>query len=336
MMCGALVFGLGLYKLTPMASLAGGILGIAAGAGFAHGRARQRMGAAGLALLILLVAPSSWPALAGIAAILSIALALGGPRGARGLVGLLVGAITVVIAMWCAVRIGHAQQTASWSPLVTTGVAAMAMGIVGVLAMLPRHLTIAFDPVQAAIKKLPASLDLEVRSLCDRAVAIWAPAQHGSDDDREQPGKSLVRDGVLRTLEVAMKSANVVPTGASESELANRMLDLDQRIAAATDHEVKAQYQAARGALDDQQRYRTHIRQSRERLVARMHNHVAALEKFELAATGIEAARAAGSPVKSQLEALSQDVAASGDALADLELGEAPAAVSAASASATS
>jgi hypothetical protein len=101
------------------------------------------------------------------------------------------------------------------------------------------------------------------------------------------------------------------------------MADLDQRIAAATDGEVKAQYQAARGALDDQQRYRNHIRQGRERLIARMHNHVAALEKFELAATGLEAARAAsaGLSVVKQLEELSNDVAASGEALAELELG---------------
>ena len=38
-------------------------------------------------------------------------------------------------------------------------------------------------------------------------------------------------------------------TGPSEGELAQRIADLDQRIAAATDGEVKAQYQAARAAV---------------------------------------------------------------------------------------
>ena len=318
MTCGALVFGLGLHALTPMAPLAGGLLGIAAGAGLAYRRAPWRMGAAAAALLLLVLSPPSWQTLAGAASVLSIAVALGGARGVRGLVSVLAGAITVLIAMWCALRIGNAQQTASWPPLVTTGVSAMAMGAVGALATLPRHLTIRFDPVQAAVKRLPASLDPDVRSLCGRAVAIWTTAKLHAGDDA---GASLVRDGVLRTLDVALNSARVVPTGASETELASRMLDLDQRITAATDPEVKAQYQAARGALDDQQRYRSHIRRNRERLVARMHNHVAALEKFELAATSLEASRAAGSPVTSQLEALSHDVAASGDALGDLELG---------------
>ena len=101
------------------------------------------------------------------------------------------------------------------------------------------------------------------------------------------------------------------------------MEDLDARIAAATDAEVKAQYQSARTALDDQRRYRDHIKQNRERLIARMHNHVAALEKFQLAASGLAAARAAtaGATAVKQLEELSHDVAASGEALAELELG---------------
>ena len=55
-----------------------------------------------------------------------------------------------------------------------------------------------------------------------------------------------------------------------------------------------------------------------------MHNHVAALEKFQIAASGLKAVRAAaeGAPAVKQLDELSADVAASGEALAELELGE--------------
>lgn len=321
MVGGALLFGAALYPVTPLAPLAGGVLGIAAGAAVAHGLARWRMLAAGVAIAVLFLAPSSWPALAAVAAVLSLSLALGGPRGLRGVFGILIGAITSLVAMWCALRIGQARQTVHWPLLATTVTSAAAMGIVGVLAMIPRHLQIVTDPVQAALKKLPASLDAEVRGLCTRAAAIWSTAQ---DQISDEAGKSLVRDGVLKTLEVATRSASVKLAGATEAELAQRKAELDQRIAAATDNEVKTQYQAARAALDDQQRYRDHIRQGRERLVARMHNHVAALEKFELAATSLEASRAAsaGAVAVGQLDELSQDVAASGDALAELELGE--------------
>ena len=90
------------------------------------------------------------------------------------------------------------------------------------------------------------------------------------------------------------------------------MEDLDQRIAAATDDEVRSQYQAARAGLSDQRTYRDRIRQNRERLVARLHNHLAALEKFQLAV---------GMTASQQLSDLSKDVAASGEALG--EVGEA-------------
>jgi hypothetical protein len=320
---GALLFGAALHPVTAMAPLAGGILGIATGAVVAHGKAVSRLLAAGAALVPLFVMTPSWPTLAGVAAILALALAIGGPRGLRGLLGLLLGAMTTLVAMWCALRIGHAKQTIHWSPLAASAVAAAAMGMVGVLAMLPRHLQLVLDPVHAALSKLPASLDAEVRGLCARAAAIWHTAQ---DHLPDEAGKELVRDGVLKTLEVAARSADVKIIGPSDAELGQRMTDLDQRITAATDSEVKTQYQAARAALGDQQRYRERIRQGRERLVARMHNHVAALEKFELAATGLSAARTASadSSLVSQLEELSHDVAASGDALAELELGDAP------------
>jgi hypothetical protein len=326
MVGGALLFGAVLHPVTAVAPLAGGILGMAAGAVVGHGKAAWRMLAAGAALVPLFMMGPSWPVLAGIAAILSLALVAGGPGGRRGLVGLvgwLFGAATTLVAMWCALRVGHAKQTSHWSPLLSTAVAAAAMGMVGVLATLPRHLQLVLDPVRAALAKLPANLDAEVRGLCARSAAIWFTAQEQIGDDA---GKDLVRDGVLKTLEVAARTAEVKITGPSDAELAQRMADLDQRIAAATDDEVRTQYQAARAALGDQQRYRERIRQGRERLIARMHNHVAALEKFELAATGLEAARAAsaGASVVRQLEELSHDVAASGEALAELELGDAP------------
>jgi hypothetical protein len=321
MVGGALLFGAALHPVTQLAPLAGGVLGIAAGTAMVHGRALWRLLAAGAAVAVVFLAPPGWPAAAATAAVLSLTLAIGGPRGVRGVLGMLLGAVTALVAMWCALRIGHARQTAHWPALATTATSAAAMGIVGVLAMLPRHLRITTDPVQAALKKLPASLDAEVRGLCTRAATIWSTAQ---DQITDEAGKQLVRDGVLKTLEVATRSASVKLVGSSEAELAQRKAELDQRIAAATDREVKTQYQAARAALEDQQRFRDHIRQGRERLVARMHNHVAALEKFELAATSLEASQAAsaGSTAVNQLDELSQDVAASGDALAELEPGE--------------
>ncbi|MDX2089031.1 MAG: hypothetical protein SFX73_14335 [Kofleriaceae bacterium] len=315
----SLALGLALHPVTPLAPIAGGILGIAAGASIAHGRTSWRMAAAVAALAPLFLLAPSWPLLAGVASVVSLGLAIGGPRGVQGALGVGLAAATALVAMWCSLRITGAKETAFWPAWITTTTSAAAMGMVGVLSMLPRHVKIALDPVQAAVRRLPANLDPEVKGLCDRSVAIWNTTKDKLDDT--DSGKGLVRDGVLKTLEVAAKSAEVKLTGATEADLAIRMEDFDRRIAAATDAEVKAQYQAARAALDDQRRYRDRIRQGRERLVARMHNHVTTLEKFQLAATGLEAQVAAATPATRQLDELSQDVAASGEALAEIELG---------------
>src|SRR5262245_26185153 len=131
MVGGALLFGAALHPLTPLAPLAGGILGIAAGNAIAHGRAAWRVAAAGAALVPLFVSPASWPMLAVVAGVVALGLALGGPRGIRGLIGAMLGAVVVLVAMWCALRIGQARQTSQWPPLATTALAAAAMGLVG-------------------------------------------------------------------------------------------------------------------------------------------------------------------------------------------------------------
>ncbi|MBX3161126.1 MAG: hypothetical protein KF773_34515 [Deltaproteobacteria bacterium] len=334
MVGGSLLIGLALHPITAMAPVAGGLAGIAAGASWGHGHGKLRFAAAAAALATVFVASlASWGAQVGwvsglpsaIALVVSVSLlalglAAGGPRGVRGVGLFLWAALTGLVAMWCAMRIVGARETAGLPSWVRDGAGATAMGLVGILAMVPRHLSLASDPVTAAVRRLPATLDPEVKGLCDRAVAIWRGAKEALADEG---GQHLVRDGVLTTLAVAMKSAEVKLAGPSEAELAARTAELDGKLATVTDGEARAQYAAARAALDDQRRYRDHIAQGKERLVARMHHHVTALEKFQLAATGLDAARAvaASSPVK-QLEDLSQDVTASSDALLELELGE--------------
>jgi len=319
---GGLVLGGALAPVTRWAPVAGGILGIAAGAAIGHGRPVGRLVLAGGALALLLGFGPSVPALAAVAGLGALGLAIGGPREGRGLLAVLIGAACVLVAMGCALRIASACEAAGWPPVLASAAGAAALGLVGALATLPRHLQVARDPVRAALACLPPGLEPDVQALCDRAAAIWHTT-HGKLAD--PAGAALLRDGVLAVLAVAARSTEVAPSGPSEPELARRSAELDERIATAGDGEARAQYERARGALADQQRYRDHIRQGRERVVARMHHHVAVLETFALAATGLLAARAAstGAPAVKHLEELSSDVAASGEALAELAIGEA-------------
>lgn len=331
MALGSLAAGIALHFITGgsnIAPLLGGLAGVAAGASWAYGRAALRVAAAGVAAIPLAAMALQWPALALCAGAASLGLVAQGKAGGRArpaaaallAAGAAVGVL--LLAMWCSLRVDTARQTQGWPGWWIDGAAAAAMGVVAVVAALPRHVALVRDPVGAALRTLPATLDAEVRQLCDRAAGIWSGARERLAEG--DPGRELLREGVLKTLEVAVKSAGVKALGEGGADLEARMADLDQRIAAATDAEVKAQYTSARAALEDQRRYRERIANGRERLVARMHNHIAALEKFQLAATGLVAARAAaeGAPAVAQLAELSSDVAASGEALAELELAE--------------
>jgi hypothetical protein len=317
MVGGSLLLGLALHPFTALAPYVAGVGGIALGTSFAYGKAPWRLLAGAAAMVPLLAMSASWTSLALVATMLSLGLVIG-LRSTRALVTFGLGIVTVLVAMWCAVRIDHARQTAAWSGWLRDAVAAMAMGMVGILAMLPRHLRAAVDPVRAAMRQLPANLDGEVRQLCERAVAIWTTSKDKLAEG--EAGRTLIKDGVLKTIEVAAKRATVATPGASEVELTERMAILDGRIEATTDAETRTQYQAARSALDDQRRYRQGIRQGIERLVARMHNHVAALEKFQLAASNLEATRMSSAGAVKELAAMSSEVAASGEALAEVEM----------------
>ncbi len=324
MVGGAFVTGVALHSVTPLAPLIGGVAGMAMGAAWGYGNAKLRLAAAGVAVAPLFATTMAWAA--GIpqtaafvvaASVLALGLAIGGPRGVKGAVTVMLTAFVALVGMWCVMRFATARETAKVPAWLLGGISAASMGMVGVFALLPRHLGMSSDPVAAAVKGLPVGLDAEVKALCDRSLAIWKMAK---EDLADEGGKSLVRDGVLKTLEVGAKSAELKVAGVDDAELARRMSELDGKLALTTDPEAKAQYQAARAALDDQHRYREHIAKGKERLVARMHNHVAALEKFQLAATGLEAARSSAN--SKQLEELSSDVAASGEALAEIEMGE--------------
>src|ERR1700733_9938262 len=154
MVVGSTILGLALHLVTPMASVVGGMVGLAAGAAWAYRRIAWRLRIAIAAGVVLRVGPPSCPALALVASLLAIGLAIG-VRGMRGVITVMVGATITLLAMWTAIKIGHAQQTAGWPGWVTTSIAAAAMGMVGALALVPRHLAIATDPVAAAMRKLP-------------------------------------------------------------------------------------------------------------------------------------------------------------------------------------
>jgi hypothetical protein len=306
--------------------LIGGALAVALGAGWAYGAIRKRAALAVLACLPVALA-STWGALICSAILTGLAVALGGERDAepalrsrrRVAITAVLGAGAMLLACWAGLRIHYAQETTSWAPLLRAAVSGAAVGMIGVLATLPRHVAWQLDAVLAATRQLPPSLDAEVRQLCDRSLALWTKAKPRLAEDPSS--KELLRSGVIKVLEVARRTAdNLEAQQGSAKELQDRIADLDGRIEAATDAETRAEYTAAREGLEDQRKYRERLRAGRERMVARLHNHVASLEKFHLAALSLDAGKKLSSdaPSVAQLAELSSEVSASGDALAEL------------------
>jgi hypothetical protein len=306
-------------RLHIAAPLLGGALAIGAGAGLAYGATRKRLALGALACVPVALS-ATWGALGMTALVLGVAVALASESRRRAALTVAVAAGAVLLAGWAGLRVFYAHETASWSPYLRALAGGAAMGMIGVLATLPRHLAWQVDAVRAASAALPTALDAEVRQLCERSLALWDKAKQRLTQDASS--QALLESGVLKVMEVAGRVANVEQTPQGEQELAGRIAELERRIAAASDAETKTQYAAALAGLEDQRTYHARLRAGRERLVARLHNHVAALEKFHLAAVTLATSKtlAGDEPIGKQLAELSSDVSASGEALAEVAL----------------
>jgi hypothetical protein len=323
---GALAHAVSLPGLPP--ALVGGVVGAAIGVGLAHphdagGRGafasalrsiapRIAMAAIALVACGLLLRIDVWGALAACAVIAGVGLTVG-VRTRRPL-AMALGAVAVLGASWVGLRIAYAEQTATWPGWLVTSLASAAMSFVAILSLLPRHLDWVRDSIAVRMRLLPAGLDAEVRGLCDRSVALWTS---GKDKIADDASRELLYDGVVKVIDVAARTAPTSAAIGSDSDLDERIAVLDERIAAATDTVTRDEYQAARNALDDQKRLRDRMRMGRERVVARMHNHVATLERFHLAAQNLEATRAADDD---GTRALAADVASSSESLSEIDL----------------
>ncbi len=240
--------------------------------------------------------------------IVAAALAMGLARGEswRGWLGAAaVGTLIAAAGGFAALKIAGAAETASWPAWIVALAAGAAMSLTCAVALAPARLVVARDPVAVAMRALPAKVDAEIRDLAEQGARVWAEVQ--ARLPANDGGLELVQDGVLRLVEVAARSEKIpADVASSAAKVKTRIDDLDLRIAAATDEVARAQYGEARTLLDDQRRYLDDIQVSRDRMVARMHNYLAALEKFRLCVIHVETASTA-------------DLETCGKALAELE-----------------
>jgi hypothetical protein len=263
-----------------------------------------------------------------------------GLRDRKLLVAIAAGALVAVLAREVLTSISSAQQLASLPAWLSATLAGAAFSFVSVVALLPRHLDLVKNPVADAYDGLRNTTNGEVRELVDRAFALWTKSSEELAEG-DQHRESL-EAGVLRLFDVAHRWNQSAAESAPHlaSSLVDRIDGLDKRIAGTDDAVAKEQYELAKSALVEQLRYLKDIGTSRERVLARMHNYMAAMERLRLAVINVESAQASRDPAEvrpllSDFEELGRDIESCSEALAEADRaanGAAPAAVGAAEA----
>jgi hypothetical protein len=215
--------------------------------------------------------------------------------------------------------ISAAQELSSLPMWVAAALGGASFGLLATLGSLPRHLVIARDPVTEVYRSVRASSDGEILSLVDRAYGLWsetAARLPASDEHR-----ATLRDGVQRLFDVAARWNETRADGdesAAATALQARLGELEAKVAATSDAQAQLEYQRARNGVADQLRTLGEIRTRRERVLARLHTYLTAMERLRLALLNRDTAGAslqAALPAVAEVEALGRDVDQSSDAL---------------------
>jgi hypothetical protein len=312
-----------------------GLAAVAGGAAFGAAKPEERLQLRSLLLCILLAAASGLGQVLmgatdsrfthGFLFAIPVAILLArGLSGRPFLVGLVGGWAATLVARFVAIRLTGADELAALPPWLVVAAAGAAFGFTLVLALLPRHLDVVVDRVAEARTAHRPRLTGEVAELADRAQAVWEKVEASLES--ADPVRRAIEDSVVRLYEVAGRWQAVESDGArtSADALVERMQQIDAKLEATDDLVAKEQYEQARAALAEQLRYLKEIGTSRERVVARMHHYLAAMERLRFAVInhrGHDASRLSTDvqPILDDLRDLGRDIDFTSDALGEVE-----------------
>ena len=224
---------------------------------------------------------------------------LKGPR--RWLVPLATGCSTA-LATWATVTLETRLPLTAYVPaLFAAPMHGAVYGFLVAMGLVVRQLRLDRDPVALAFLEMRPSLSGEMLELCERAMGIHRRITEEVRQRKDQ-GTSTepklvaqVEKLVLKILALGRRWQEVErQAGSTTAEaLADRLGDLRQKVSASQDPVARRQYQKAQDALEAQLGYLREISRSRERVMARVHNYLAALERLHLAVLNHRGADAA-------------------------------------------
>jgi len=213
-------------------------------------------------------------------------------RGPRRFVLPLATALSVPLAYWVTGALQAGAHLASYVPsFLAEPIHGAVFGFMVSIALIARQITWHQDPVTKAFEEVRPKLGGEMLDLADQAVTLYVKTQQVLRDRRErgnetEPALALaVERLVLRIFAMGQKWQEVEQGagGTSADDLTARIEALDAKIEQTRDQVARKQYGLAREALASQLKYLREISRNRERVVARVHNYLATLERLHMA-----------------------------------------------------
>jgi hypothetical protein len=166
-----------------------------------------------------------------------------------------------------------------------------------------------------------------VRELADRVMGVWEKVDKTLEP--EAPARRAIEDSVVRVFDVAQKWASVESDGARApaDALIERMDAISAKVERTEDAVARKQYQDAHAALAEQLRYLREIATARERVIARMHHYLAAMERLRFAVLNNRSADASRvstevQPILDDLRDLGRVIDCSSEAIHEVEKDE--------------
>jgi hypothetical protein len=250
-----------------------------------------------------------------------------GTRGKRFVVTMAAGAGAALIARFVLVAFAGSAALAQVPPWIVAALGGAAFAFVCVLGILPRHVEIGQNHVEDAYDACKANLSGEVRELVDRGMAVWTKVETTVAEDA--PARKAIEQSILRLFEVARRWQAVEVDGARVpvDSLIARMEAITEKMSRTDDAIAKAQYEQAHTALAEQLRYAREIGTARERVVARMHHYIAAMERLRFALINHRSADASRvstevQPILEDLDSLGKEIDFASEAIGEIEKDE--------------
>jgi len=171
--------------------------------------------------------------------------------------------------------------------LIADAASGGALGLWAALAAAPLHVRVGGDPIEARLEAIRFSLDPELRALAGRAVAARRDALRELPAGVPAELPASIDALAAAALELAERAAGLSRAASpqAEEELQRRSAALVRSAEAAEDSAAGRSYARAAEALGAQLDHLRRVRCARERVLARLHEHVANLERTRFSLT---------------------------------------------------